>query len=167
MTQRDLVLRGAAYGVALALITIVNYYVLGLLPIPLPLMLPAAAVAVGALEGEKFAAGFGLAAGLLMATAGHASLLVIPVLTAAGWMTSLLTQHVLRRDLVGHLLCMLILLLAWELCQMGSRWLAGTAGLAALLWVAGPELLCSLVCSLPVYWVGRVCCRGYGRIYHE
>ena len=117
MTQRDLVLRGAAYGVALALITIVNYYVLGLLPIPLPLMLPAAAVAVGALEGEKFAAGFGLAAGLLMATAGHASLLVIPVLTAAGWMTSLLTQHVLRRDLVGHLLCMLILLLAWELCQ--------------------------------------------------
>ena len=167
MTQRHLVLRGAAYGVALALITIVNYYVLGLLPIPLPLMLPAAAVAVGALEGEKFAAGFGLAAGLLMATAGHASLLVIPVLTAAGWMTSLLTQHVLRRDLVGHLLCMLILLLAWELCQTGSRWLAGTAGPAALLRVAGPELLCSLVCSLPVYWVGRVCCRGYGRIYHE
>ena len=38
---------------------------------------------------------------------------------------------------------------------------------AALLRVAGPELLCSLVCSLPVYWVGRVCCRGYGRIYHE
>lgn len=167
MTQRDLVLRGAAYGVMLAVIAIVNYYVLGLLPIPLPLMLPAAAVVAGTLEGSRFGAGLGLAAGLVMAAIGHTGLLVVPALAAAGWVSGLLTQYVLRRDLVGHLLCTLMVVLLWELCQMGNRLLAGAAGLGPLLRVAGPELLSSMVCAFPVYWIGRACCRMYGRIYHE
>lgn len=167
MTQRDIILRGAAYGAALAVVTILNYYVLGLLPIPLPLMLPAMAVAAGTLEGPRFGAGLGLVSGVIMATVGHTGLPVIPALAAAGWGSGLLTQYVLRRDLVGHLLCTLGVLLLWEGWQVGSRLLAGTAGPLPLARVAGPELLSSLICSLPVYWIGRLCCRGYGRIYHE
>lgn len=167
MTPRDTAWKVTAYGVALALITLVNYYVLAPLPIALPLLLPPAAVAAGTLEGSRFGAGFGLAAGLLFSGVGQASLLCVPALALAGWLSGLLTQRVLRRDLVGHLLCTLLVLLAWELCQVGSRLAAGTAELVPLLKVAGPELLWSMVFAFPVYWAGLFCCRYYGRIYHE
>ena len=124
-------------------------------------------MAVGTLEGPRFGAGFGLAAGLVMATVGHAGLLCVPAVSAIAWGTGLLTQHVLRRDLVGHVLCALCALLLWECWQVGSRLAAGTADMGALLRVAGPELLWSLLFSFPAYWLGRFCCRYYGRIYHE
>ena len=167
MTQRDTILKVVAYSVALFVITVINYYIIGLLPITLPLLLPAAAVAMGTLEGARFGAGFGLAAGLVMAAVGHVSLLCVPALAAAGWAAGLMTQHVLRRDLVGHMLCTLAVLLVWELCQVLSRLAPGVAGIGPLLRVAGSELLWSLVFAVPVYWIGRFCCRYYGRIYHE
>lgn len=167
MTRRDAAARVAAYGVALAVITILNYDVLGPLPIPLPLLPLCGAVAAGTLEGARFGAGFGLAAGLVLSAEGHVSLVCVPVVSALGWGTGLLTQRVLRRDLVGHLLCSLAALLVWEGWQVGSRLASGVAGAGALLRVAGPELLCSLVFTVPVYWIGRFCCRNYGRVYHE
>ena len=145
MTQRDTTIKVAAYGAALVALMVLNYYVLGPLPIPQPLLLLCGAVAVGTLEGPRFGAGFGLAAGLVMATVGHAGLLCVPAVSAIAWGTGVLTQHILRRDLVGHVLC----------------------ALCALLRVAGPELLWSLLFSFPAYWLGRFCCRYYGRIYHE
>lgn len=167
MTQRDTTIKVAAYGVALVALMVLNYYVLGPLPIPQPLLLLCGAVAVGTLEGPRFGAGFGLAAGLVMATVGHAGLLCVPAVSAIAWGTGLLTQHVLRRDLVGHVLCALCALLLWECWQVGGRLAAGTADMGALLRVAGPELLWSLLFSFPAYWLGRFCCRYYGRIYHE
>lgn len=167
MTRRDTLLKWAAYGVALAVITILNYYILGRLPITMPLLLPAAAVAAGILENSKFGAGFGLACGLIMAAIGHHSLICIPVLAAAGWLCGMASQHVLRRDLVGYLLCAVILLVLWELAQIVSVRVATGAPLPLLAGVALPELLWSLVFSFPVYWAARFCCLHYGRIYHE
>ncbi len=167
MTRRDTMIKVAAYGVSLVVLTILNYYVLGPLPISQPLLLLCAAVAVGTLEGARFGAGFGLAAGLVMATVGHASLACIPGLAGMGWASGLMTQHVLRRDLVGHILCTLAALLLWEAWQVGSRLASGVADIGPLLRVAGPELLWSLVFAFPAYWIGRFCCRYYGRIYHE
>ena len=167
MTQRDAILKVVAYGVALFAITVIKYYIIGPLPISLPLMLPVAAVAMGTLEGVKFGAGYGLAAGLVMSAAGHITPLCVPALAAVGWASGLMTQHVLRRDMVGHFLCTLLMLLVWELCQVGSRLVTGVAELIPLLKVAGPELLWSVVFSFPVYWIGRFCCKYYGRIYHE
>ena len=167
MTRRDFTLKCAAYGVALAVITIFNYYVLGPLPISLPLLLPMAAVAVGTLEGSRFGAGFGLAAGLIMATAGHAGLFCIPVLALAGWLCGILARHVLRQDLVGHLICAVITICLWEVWQVAVHLARGTAPLALLLRVALPELLWTLAFSFPVYWAARFCCVHYGRIYHE
>ena len=43
MTRHDMILKWVAYGLALLAITILNYYVLGSLPIALPLLLPMAA----------------------------------------------------------------------------------------------------------------------------
>ncbi len=167
MTRRDTVIKWLAYGVALILIAILNYYVIGPLPIALPLLLPMAAVAVGTLEGPLFGAGFGIAAGAVMFTVGHSSPLLLPILAAVGWLCGLMTQYVLRRDLVGHLLCAIITTVAWEAFEVGSRLLGGVAPIRTLLRVAGPELLWTLVFSFPVYWVGRFCCVHFGRIYHE
>lgn len=167
MTRHDMILKWVAYGLALLAITILNYYVLGPLPIALPLLLPMAAVAVGTLEGSRFGAGFGLAAGLVMSAVEHSSLFLIPLLSAIGFLCGLLTQYVLRRDLVGHLPCAVIVMLLWEVCQGGYHLLHHTAPLAQLIRVALPEMLWTLLFSLPVYWIARFCCLHYGRIYHE
>lgn len=167
MTRRDTMMKWLAYGAALLAVTVFNYYMLGPLPIPLPVLLPMAAVAVGTLEGHVFGAGFGIAAGLVMATVGHASVLCVPALSAVGWLCGLLAQYVLRRDFWGHVLCAALTILLWELFQVAVRQLAGVAQLPTLLRVAGPELLSTLLFSIPVYWLCQFCCRYFGRIYHE
>ena len=167
MTRRDLTLKWIAYLVGLAVITIFNYNLLSWLPISLPLLLPMAAVAVGTLEGPKFGAGFGIAIGLVMATVGHRSLICIAVLALFGWLSGILTVHALRRDLVGHIICAVGVMILWEAWQVGIRLLSHTATFTLLLKVALPELLWTLIFSFPVYWVFRFCCVHYGRIYHE
>lgn len=167
MTRRDIILKWIAYLVALAVITVLNFSVLGRLPISLPLLLPMAAVAVGTLEGPKFGAGFGIAAGLVMATVGHNGLICIPILALLGWLYGLLAQYVLRRDLVGHILCAAGTMLLWEFWQVGFRWATHVAAPGLLLKIALGELVWTLIFSFPVYWICRFCCRHYGRIYHE
>ena len=167
MTRRDFIIKYTAYGVALAVITILNYYILGRLPMSITLLIPAAAVAAGILESPKFGAGFGLACGLVMASLGHQGLICIPTLAAAGWLCGLVSQNVIRRNLVGSLICTVILLGLWELCQVSYLLLTRHISLALLVKTALPELLWSLLFSFPVYWAIRFCCIHYGRIYHE
>lgn len=167
MTRRDLILKWVVYGVALAVVAILNFSVLGRLPIALPLLLPMAAVAAGTLEGPRFGAAFGIVAGLVFSAVGHSSMAWIPALALAGWLCGLLAQFVLRRDFVGHILCALCTMVVWELWQVGSRLVAGVAPLSPLLKTALPELLWTLICSVPVYWIFRFCCLHYGRMYHE
>lgn len=167
MTRRDITLKWIVYIVALVVITIFNYNILGQFPISLPLLFPMAAVATGTLEGPKFGAGFGMVAGLFMAVIGHRGLVSIPVLALLGWLCGMLTQYALRRDLVGHTICATGTMILWELWQVGSRWATHVASPALLIKVALPELLWTLVFSFPVYWLCRFCCVHYGRIYHE
>lgn len=167
MTRRDLILKWIAYLVALAVITIFNFNVLGHLPISLPLLLPMAAVAAGTLEGPKFGAGFGIVAGVVMATVGHHGLVCIPILAVVGWLCGLLALYVLRRDVVGHIICAASTMLLWECWQVGFRWATHVAAPGLLLKVAFGELFWTLLFSFPVYWACRFCCRNYGRIYHE
>lgn len=167
MTRRDIIIKLLAYGFTLAVITVINYYVLAPLPMALPLLLPLAAVAVGSVEHPGFAAGFGLAAGLVLACASHISLACGPILAAAGWLSGLMAQYVLHRSPVSHLVCSLALMLLWELWEVGSRLLHHVALLPPLLQVAIPELLWTLLFTFPVYWLCRWCCVRFGRIRHE
>jgi hypothetical protein len=132
-----------------------------------PALLPAGAVAVGVLEGAAAGAGFGLAAGVMMAAATHGSFLWVIALASAGWVCGLLTQYVLRRDIVGYLLACLVSGLLREALEVSVRLLAGTAELPVLLQVAVPEFAWTLVFAIPVYGMCHFCCRHYGRIYHE
>jgi len=54
MTRRDTILKWIAYLAALAVTAVVNYYVLGPLPIPLPLLLPVLAVAINSFKLNTF-----------------------------------------------------------------------------------------------------------------
>lgn len=168
MTQRDFIIKWTAYGVALVLVTILNYCVLTFLPLSVvPILLPAMAMAVGILEGASAGAGFGTAAGVVLAAATHGSALWVCGLAVVGWVCGLLAQYVLRRDFVGFLPACLAGGLLYELCQAAAHGLAGAADVSALLRVAAPEFLWSTVFSVPVYGVCHFCCRHYGRIYHE
>lgn len=167
MKGQNTVAKWLAYGVALLLVAAVNYYVLGPMPMALPALLPVAAVGVGTLEGAGFGAGFGGFAGLIMASLGHAGLVCIPLLSVIGWLSGLAAQYVLRRDIWGHLLCCLVTMVCWEGWQVCSRLLAHEAPLAVLMRVAIPELLWTMLLTIPVYWVGQFCCARYGRICHE
>ena len=167
MTRHDTILKWTAYLLALLAVTVLNYYVLGPLPIALPLLRPSLAVAGGTLEGAPFGAVYGMACGAAMAGLGHLGAGCIVSLSAFGWVAGLCTQYILRRDVWGHLICSVGALLLWELWEVGRRLLARTAPIGVLLGVAVPELLWSLALTLPVYWLGRFCCVNYGRIYHE
>ncbi len=168
MTRRDLIWKWAAYGVALSLVLLFNYNVLTFLPLgAVPLLPLAMAVAVGVLEGPRAGAGFGIVAGAAMTAATHGSASWVWVLSLAGWACGLVAQYVLRRDLVGFVPTCLVATALREVCAVLIRLLRGTAGLEALLRVAAPELLWTMVFAFPVYGLCHFCCRRYGRIYHE
>ena len=167
MTRRDTIIKWIAYLLALAFVSVLNYYVLGPLPISLPLLLPVLAVAGGTLEGAPFGAVYGMACGAVLSGLGSAGAGCIAALSAFGWISGLATQYVLRQDVLGHLICSIAALLLWEGWAVASRLLDHVAPPEVLLRVAVPELLWSLAFILPVYWVGRFCCIHYGRICHE
>ena len=167
MTRRDVIVKWTAYLLILWLTAMVNYYALPSLPIPIPLLLPVLAVAGGTLEGAPFGALYGMACGALLSGLSYRSALCIASLSAFGWIAGLIAQYVLRRDVWGHLICSVVMLVLWEGWEVGTRVLRGVAAAEVLLRVGAHELLCSLLFILPVYWVGRFCCVHYGRIYHE
>ena len=160
-------MKWTAYLLALLAVTVLNYYVIGPLPIALPLLLPSLAVAGGTLEGARFGAIYGMACGAAMSGLSCLNAGCIVSLSAFGWLAGLCTQYVLRRDVWGHLISAAAALLLWELWEVGSRLLTRAAPIQVLLQVAGPELGWSLALTLPVYWLARFCCVNYGRIYHE
>ena len=168
MTRSDFGLKWTAYGVALALMLVLNYYVLSFFPfISVPLLIPVMVVAVGVLEGARPGAGFGMAAGVLLSAATHGSVLWVCGLSLVGWVCGLLAQYVLRRDFVGFFLAALAVggLRAAALLVLGL--LRGTAELSVLASVALPEYLWTLIFAAPVYLLCRFCCRHFGRMYHE
>ena len=168
LTRRDFIWKWLAYGLVLALVTVADYCVLNRLPLgAVPVLIPVTAVAVGVLEGARSGAGFGLAAGAVLSAATHGSVAWIVALCLVGWVCGLLAMYVLRRDLVGYLLACLAVGVLYEGGQVLVRLLAGTRDLAALLQVAGLEFLWTMVFAVPVYGLCHLCCRRYGRIYHE
>ena len=168
MTRSDFGLKWTAYGVALTLVFILNYFVLNFFPfVSVPLLIPMMVVAVGVLEGARPGAGFGMAAGVLLSAATHGSVLWVCGLSLVGWVYGLLTRYVLRRDFVGFFLAALTVggLRAAALLVLGL--VRGTAELPVLASVALPEYLWTMIFSVPVYGLSLFCCRHFGRIYHE
>lgn len=123
------------------------------------MLLPLAAVCVAVLEGTTGGGGFGLFVGILCDAAYFNTDGAMTVgLCLIGVGAGALAQYVLRQNLVGCLLCSFAALRSATGCA--RRPPAGRAGeLAAMLGLAGREILWSLVFVFPVYalflWVFR------------
>lgn len=161
MTRHDFLVKWGVYALALLPVWLLETYVFARLPLfgVRPMLLPLAVAAVAVLEGAAAGAGFGLGVGALAVACGGGEAWQILVMMAAGLGTGLLSQYLLRQDLLGCLLCSALNLAAVDGVRIGLRLLAGSAGLEPMLRLAGAELLCSLPFVIPVYgiflWVFR------------
>lgn len=117
------------------------------------MLLPLAAVAVGLLEGATAGAGFGLAVGVLCDALYFSSGAMIIGLSFLGAGAGLAAQYGLRQNLLGCLLCSAAGLSAIDALRIFRRLFLGTAPLSAMLQVAIPEILWSLVFVFPVYGI--------------
>ncbi|MBQ3135590.1 MAG: rod shape-determining protein MreD [Oscillospiraceae bacterium] len=156
MARQDWIRKWLCYAMALLPVWWLDAYILTRVPVfgVTPLLLPVAVTSVAVLEGVSGGAGFGFGAGLLWATAyagGDGSRVLI--LTLVGMFVGALARYALARSLAGCLICsagalsvLLVLRGATELFFM-------RATLWQLLRVALPQLLWTLVWTVPVYGV--------------
>ena len=155
LTRRDLFHKWLFYALALAPVWLLDAQILPRLPLfgVTPMLLPLAAAAVAVLEGAYAGAGFGLAVGLWWEAAypGGFGGLVFG-LALAGLIMGHLSQYVLRQSFPGYLLCAAGLLCALDGLRVARGLLTHAADLGAMLRVAAPEVLWSLVWS-PLVWL--------------
>lgn len=158
MTRRDIIIKWLAYALGLLPVLLLNLYILPWFPIfgTIPMLLPLAAVTVAVLEGPAAGAGFGLAVGLLYAGLvpglSEGMIFALPLLGLfIGWAT----RYGLRQNFLSCLLCSLGTLVLIDLVRMAWFLLQGKGTLLALLKIAGPELLWSLVFLPLIYAIFR------------
>ena len=162
MTTRDFCIKWGVYALALLPVWFLECYVLNRFPVlgVVPTLLPLAAVAVGVLEGGSAGAGFGRFVGIICdAVTPDSRGAMIAGLALLGAGAGLLAQYALRQNLLGCLICSAAALGIIDLVRVFWHLMVGTAPLPALLGVALPEILWSLVFTFPVYgiflWVHR------------
>ena len=142
MTRQDFLIKWGVYALALVPVWFLELFVLNRFPLfgVAPMLLPLAAVCVAVLEGTTAGAGFGLFVGILCDAA---------YFNTDGAMTVGLC-------LIGVGAGALALI---DGVRIAARLLAGRGELAAMLGLAGREILWSLVFVFPVYalflWVFR------------
>ena len=141
MTRQDFLIKWGVYALALVPVWFLELFVLNRFPLfgVAPMLLPLAAVCVAVLEDTDGA----MTVGLCLIGVGAGAL----------------AQYVLRQNLVGCLLCSFAALALIDGVRIAARLLAGRGELAAMLGLAGREILWSLVFVFPVYalflWVFR------------
>ena len=157
MTRRDFLIKWTVYAVALLPVWFMDQFVLPRIPLfgVSPMLLPLGAVAVAVLEGPAAGAGFGLAVGVVWnATLYGAAGVPILALALLGMGAGIAAQYVFSQTLAGCFLCSAAALVLID----GGRILWGLASgdpIGAMLRVAIPEILWSLVFVAPIYFIFR------------
>ena len=165
MTRRDQIHKWFVYALALVPVWLLDEFVLNRVPLfgVVPMLLPLTVVAVAVLEGAHAGSGFGLGVGLLWALAypgGYGSRVFL--LSLIGMASGALCQYALSQSLAGCLLCAAGAVALLDLQQILRLLLADLADLPALLQVAGPEWLLSMVWTPIVYALFRAIFRRVG-----
>ena len=163
MTTRDHVTKWIVYALALLPICVADQCILGrLAPFGVaPLLYPLAVVAVAMMEGPFAGSLYGLGAGLVW-WLGWGGPWAILLLTLAGTLAGVASVHGFGPNLLNYVLACLALLTLGDGLRVLLCALRGVASPAALAAVAGTEVLCSLVFSLPVYGLYRLVHRRVG-----
>jgi rod shape-determining protein MreD len=162
MTRRDFLIKWGVYALAILPVWWCELFLLNRLPLPgaSPMLLPLAAVAVAVLEGSVAGAGYGLFVGVLCDAVYYGTDGAMTVgLCLLGMLAGALAQYALRQNLLGCLVCSLAALTLIDFFRVVYHLISGSARLSALLAIALPEILWSMVFVLPVYglylWVFR------------
>jgi len=154
MTRRDLIRKWLTYGLGLLPVWLLDAYILPRWPVfgISPMLLPLTVAAVAVLEGAYAGTGFGMAVGLLweLAYPGGFGGLVI-AMALAGMVMGAVSQYALSQSFLTCLLCSAGVLSLLDLLRVLAHLLAKTAALPALLSVAVPEVLLSLLWT-PAVW---------------
>lgn len=156
MARQDWIHKWLCYAMALLPVWWLDAYVLTRFPVfgITPLLLPVAVTAVAVLEGVSGGAGFGLAAGLLWATAyagGEGSRVLL--LTLVGMFVGGLAHYALARSLAGCMIGSAGALVVLLMVRGAADLFFMRASLGQLLRVALPQLVWSLVWTPLVYGV--------------
>lgn len=155
MTRRDLIHKWLIYALGLLPVWLLDAYILPRYPIGgiSPMLLPLAVAAVAVLEGAYAGTGFGLGVGLWweIAYPGGFGGLVFGM-ALAGMIMGSVSQYALSQSFPGCLICSAGVLAALDSLRVAQRLLAHTAQLPALLQVAVPEFLYSLLWT-PLIWL--------------
>ena len=127
----------------------------------IPVMAPMAVVMVGVFEGPSAGAIFGVAAGVfcdsLYLTGGSMTL----ACTLMGLGSGLVSQYAFSASLIGCCICSAVSLVALDGVRVLFYLLRGEA-LEGLLRIAVPEVIYSLVLTLPIYLIIRTVYRRVG-----
>lgn len=164
MTRQAWLHKWFSYALALLGVWWLDAYVLSRFPLfgVTPILLPVAVTAVGVLEGVSGGAGFGLATGLLWATAypGSQGGRVL-LLTVMGMFTGALAQYALAQTLMGCMLCSAVVLAVVEIAQITEELFFLRTQLLPALRTALPQLLWTL-CWVPAVY--GMFYRVFGRV---
>lgn len=158
MTRQAWLHKWFVYTLTLLCVWWLDAYVLSRFPVfgVTPILLPVAVTAVGVLEGVSGGAGFGLATGLLWATAYPGSQGDrILLLTLMGMSTGALAQYALAQTLPGCLLCSAVALCALEAVQVVEELFFLRTDLLPALRAAALQLLWTLCWAPVVYGLFR------------
>lgn len=159
MTTKDLLIKWAAYVLALLPVWLVDRFLLSSFPIwgVVPCLLPVCAAVVATLEGSVGGAGFSLVVGVLFESyqTGLFPGGMVLLLTLVGLGAGLLSQYGLRQDLLGCLISSALALLVINASRILYRLARSGTALQVLLTVAGRESLVSLCLTPGVYLLFR------------
>ena len=163
MTTRDHVTKWIVYALTLLPLCLADQFILGrIAPFGVaPLLYPLAAVAVGMMEGPFAGSLYGMGTGLAW-WLGWGSSIAILLLTLTGLLAGAAAKKGLGVNLLNYALACLVLLTLGDGLRVLVYLLRDIASLPALLAVALPELLCSLIFSVPVYFLYRFVFRRVG-----
>ena len=165
MTTKDFSIKWLAYALALLPVWFAQAFLVNRFPLfgVVPSLLPLAAVAVAVLEGAHAGAGFGMGVGLLWALAypgGYGSRVFL--LSLMGMASGALCQYALSQSLAGCMLCAAGVVALLDLQQIFRLLLADLADLPALLQVAVPEWLLTMLWTPVIYVIFRAIFRRVG-----
>ena len=156
MTRRDFIHKWFVYALGLLPVWVLDAYILPRYPLfgaVVPMLLPLAAAVVAVLEGAYAGTGFGMAVGLLWELAypgGFGGQVFF--LALAGMAMGAVSQYALSQSFPGCLICSAGVLGLLDLLRVAQRLFINAASLSALLQVAVPEFLWSLVWT-PLVWL--------------
>lgn len=170
MTRADFITKWALYALGLLPVWWLELFVLNRIPVfgVAPMLLPLAVVAVAVLEEPVSGAGFGLCVGILCDAVyfGTGGTMTI-ALALIGWGVGAAATYVLDRNFLGCLLCSVMALLIIEAGRVFLRMFTGVSAFGALIRVAGPELLWSLVFVAALYPWFRMIKRRIGKLIRQ